>query len=72
MDSRKAPNMALSIEQLAKKHLYTVYKDGPFWEAEGYQEFAREIIEACASVVDHINVSGGGTIGDLIRSKFEE
>ena len=64
--------MALSIEQLAKKHLYTVYKDGPFWEAEGYQEFAQEIIEACASVVDHIDRSGGGTIGDLIRSKFKE
>ena len=65
--------MALSIEQLAKKHLYTTYKDGPFWEAEGYQEFAEEIIEVCASVVDHIDRSGGGgTIGDLIRSKFEE
>ena len=72
MGSRKASNMALSVEQLAKKHLYTVYKDGPFREAQGYQEFAEEIIEVCASVVDHINVSGGGTIGDLIRSKFEE
>ena len=72
MGSRKASNMAISVEQLAKKHLYTVYKDGPFWEAQGYKEFAEEIIEVCASVVDHINVSGGGTIGDLIRSKFEE
>lgn len=64
--------MALSIEQLAKKHLYTTYKDGPFWEAEGYKEFAEEIIEVCASVVDHIQVSGGGTIGDLVRKKFED
>ena len=22
--------------------------------------------------VDHINVSGGGTIGDLVRKKFED
>ena len=64
--------MAISVEQLAKKHLYTTYKDGPFWEAQGYQEFAEEIIEVCASVVDHIQVSGGGTIGDLIRKKFED
>ena len=64
--------MALSVEQLAKKHPYTTYKDGPFWEAQGYKEFAEEIIEACASVVDHIQVSGGGTIGDLVRKKFED
>ena len=64
--------MNKSIEQIAKKHLYTTYKDGPFWEAQGYQEFAKEIIEVCASVVDHIQVSGGGTIGDLVRKKFED
>ena len=61
--------MKTSIEQLAKKHLYTV--EGPiYWEAVGYEKFAEEIIEICAGTVDHINMSGGGTIGDLIRSKF--
>ena len=70
MGSRKAPNMAINIEQLAKKHLYTTYKDGPFWAAHCDKEFAKEVIEVCASVVDHINISGGGTIGDLVRKKF--
>jgi len=60
-----------SIKQLAKKHLYTVEGE-TFWEAEGYNEFAKEIIEICAGTVDHINMSGGGTIGELIRSKFNE
>lgn len=61
--------MKTSIEQLAKKHLYTV--EGPvFWEAAGYKEFAKEIIEICAGTVDHINIQVSGTIGDLIRNKF--
>lgn len=63
-------NQKININHLAKKHLYT--KEGPvFWEAEGYNEFAKEIIDACAKTVDHISMSGGGTIGDLIRNKFE-
>lgn len=62
--------MKTSINQLAKKHLYTL--EGPvFWEAAGYYEFAKEIIEICANTVDHINIQGGGTIGDLIRDKFK-
>ena len=62
--------MTYNIEQLAKKHLYTV--EGPiFWEAAGYEQFAKEIIEICASTVDHINIQGNGTIGELIRSKFD-
>jgi 3-phosphoglycerate kinase len=61
--------MAINIEQLAKKHLYTV--EGPvFWEAQGYNAFAKEIIDLCANKVDHISISGGGTIGDLIRKQF--
>ena len=62
--------MKTSIKQLAKKHLYTV-KGETFWEAEGYEEFAKEIIKICAGTVDHINMTGNGSIGDLIRSKFE-
>lgn len=59
----------MDINALAKKHLYTV-EGSPFWEAAGHEKFAEEIIEECAKVVDHINMSGGGTIGDLIRRKF--
>ncbi len=63
--------MTYNIEQLAKKHLYTI--KGPiFWEAAGYDKFAKEIIEICAGTVDHINMQGGGTIGNLIRKKFRE
>ena len=61
--------MKIEIRDLAKKHLYTV-PGSPFWEAAGYENFAKEIINECASMVDHVNVQGGGTIGDLIRSKF--
>ena len=70
MGSRKASNMGLNIQELAKKHLYTV-EGSPFWEAAGHEEFAEEIIEECAKVVDHISMSGGGTIGNLIRRKFD-
>lgn len=56
------------IDQLAKKHLYTVPGD-PYWEASGYQEFAREIINMCCSKVDHIH-SHGQSIGQLIRQQF--
>ena len=62
--------MVTNIKQLAKKHLYTVEGE-TFWEAEGYEVCAREIIEICAGTVEHINMCGGGTIGELIRSKFE-
>ena len=62
--------MKTKIKELAKKHLYTI-EGHPYWEAEGYDNFAKEIIEICAGTVDHINMTGNGTIGDLIRSKFE-
>lgn len=69
MGSREASNMGLNIHKLAKKHLYTV-EGSPYWEAAGHEEFAEEIIEECAKVVDHISMSGGETIGNLIRKKF--
>lgn len=53
------------IESLAKKHLYTVPGE-PYWEAAGYREFAKEIIDSCCSKVDHID-SHGQSIGQLIR-----
>lgn len=62
--------MKYDIEQLAKKHLYTV-EGQIFWEAAGYEKFANELIDICANTVDHINIQGGGTIGDLIRDKFK-
>lgn len=60
----------LNIEQLAKKHLYTTPGD-PYWEAAGYQQFAQDIINYCCSYVNHIQVSGGETIGDLIRKGIQ-
>jgi len=57
-----------SIEQLAKKHLYTVPGE-PFWEAAGYEELIREVIELCCSKVDHIH-SHGQSIGVMIRQQF--
>lgn len=62
------------IEQLAKKHLYTIPGErlgSPFWEAAGYGAFAREIIDICCSKVDHIN-SHGQSIGQLIRQQFKD
>lgn len=58
-----------SIEQLAKKHLYTIPGD-LYWEAAGYEAFAQEIIDICCSKVDHID-SHGQSIGQLIRKQFE-
>lgn len=69
MDSREASDMGINIHKLAKKHLYTV-EGSPFWEAAGYEEFAEEVIEECAKVVEHINVSGGDNLGNMIRRKF--
>ena len=62
--------MTHSIEQLAKKHLYTV-PGNPYWEASGYQALVTEVIEICCSKVDHIQ-SHGQSIGDMIRQQFKE
>jgi len=62
-----------NIEQLAKKHLYTISGErlgSPYWEAAGYEAFAQEIIDICCSKVDHID-SYGQSIGQLIRKQFE-
>lgn len=63
-----------SIEQLAKKHLYTVPGErlgSPFWEADGYRQFAIDIINICCSKVDHID-SHGQSLGKIIRQQFED
>lgn len=59
-----------SIEQLAKKHLYTE-PGNPFWEAAGYEAFAQEIIDICCSKVEHI-YSHGQSIGEIIRKQFDK
>jgi exopolysaccharide biosynthesis predicted pyruvyltransferase EpsI len=59
----------MNIEQLAKETLYTVYGN-PYWEAAGYREFAMKIIEHAAQSVEHVQLSGGGNMGDTIRNLF--
>ena len=59
-----------SIEQLAKKHLYTVPGE-PFWKAAGYEALIREVIDICCSKVNHIQ-SHGQSIGDMIREQFDK
>jgi hypothetical protein len=59
-----------SIEQLAKKHLYTVPGD-PYWEAAGYRALIEEVINICCSKVDHIH-SHDQSIGQLIRQQFKD
>lgn len=63
-----------SMEQLAKKHLYTVpgeRKGSPYWEAEGYRDLILEVIDICCSKVDHID-SHGVSIGKMIRQQFKD
>ncbi len=39
------------------------------WEAT-MEKFAELIVRECAQTVEHINMQGGGNLGDIIKQKF--
>ena len=34
------------------------------------EKFAELIVKDCAQTVEHINMQGGGNLGDIIKQKF--
>ena len=37
---------------------------------KGREKFAELIVQECARCVEHINMQGGGNLGDVIKNKF--
>ena len=74
-------NMNVRIKELAEQAWDSlidemgdiVSEDGTFnWDfLHAYdQRFAELIVGECARCVEHINMQGGGNLGDVIKNKF--
>ena len=33
-------------------------------------DIIHQVVEACAQTVEHINIQGGGNLGDIIKQRF--
>jgi hypothetical protein len=56
-------------------HALEVLKDYPTIDSWTFsrlelEQFAQLIVNDCAKCVEHINMQGGGNLGDVIKNKF--
>ena len=49
--------------------VYGLGKDRSQWEYT-IEKFSEMIVRECAQTVEHINMQGGGNLGDVIKKKF--
>ena len=49
--------------------VYGLGKDRSQWEYT-IEKFSEMIVRECAQTVEHINMQGGGNLGDIIKQKF--
>ena len=56
------------IQQLAEQAHFYQADDNYFTAAQ--EEFARLIVQECASLVDHVRMEDGTTRGEFIRKHF--
>ena len=49
--------------------VYGLGKDRAQWE-HTIEKFSAMIVRECAQTVEHINMQGGGNLGDIIKQKF--